>query len=139
MKRLLLLLSCCCAFAINDLLAAPPSYIQTKDGVIVFTDPAYTGTSNAVKPEVISDNIIRVTAAPGKEIAAAQSLITVYTKRPADASFNLYEDEGINYNYEKGAFSIIPILYNGRQNKLPLGKEKAGLTECCKKERFALI
>jgi alpha-D-xyloside xylohydrolase len=82
MKRSLLLLSCFCVFAFNDLLAAPPSYIQTKDGVIVFTDPAYTGTSNAVKLEVISENIIRVIAAPGKEMGSAQSLITVYTKRP---------------------------------------------------------
>jgi alpha-D-xyloside xylohydrolase len=82
MKRSLLLLSCFCAFAFNDLLAAPPSYIQTKDGVIDFTDPAYTGTSHAVKIEVISDNIIRVTAAPGKEMGIAQSLITVYSKRP---------------------------------------------------------
>ena len=73
MKRSLLLLSMLSAFAFNDLLAAPPSFIQTKDGVIVFTDPAFTGTSNAVKPEVISENIIRVTAVP---------LITVYTKRP---------------------------------------------------------
>src|SRR5690349_10540351 len=82
MKRFLLLLSCFCAFAFNDLLAAPPSYIQTKDGVIVFTDPAYTGTSNAIKLEVVSENIIRVMAAPGKEMAPAQSLVTVYTKRP---------------------------------------------------------
>jgi alpha-D-xyloside xylohydrolase len=82
MKRSLLLLSCFCVFAFNDLSAAPPSYIETKDGIIVFTDPAFTGTSNAVKLEVISDNIIRVPAAPGKEIAATQSLVTVYTKRP---------------------------------------------------------
>jgi hypothetical protein len=138
MKRLLLLLSCCCAFAINDLLAAPPSYIQTKDGVIVFTDPAYTGTSNAVKPEVISDNIIRVTAAPGKEIAAAQSLITVYTKRPADASFNLYEDEGINYNYEKGAFSIIPILYNEATKQVTVGKREGGFNGMLQKRTFRI-
>jgi alpha-D-xyloside xylohydrolase len=82
MKKSLLLLGILSAFAFNDLLAAPPAYIQTKDGVIVFTNPAFTGTSNAVKLEVISDNIIRVTAAPGKEIVAAQSLITVYTKSP---------------------------------------------------------
>ncbi len=82
MKRFLLLLGMLSAVAFNDLLAAPPSYIQTKDGVIVFTDPAFTGTSNTVKLEVISDNIIRVIAVPGKEMSAAQSLITVYTKRP---------------------------------------------------------
>jgi alpha-D-xyloside xylohydrolase len=69
-------------------LAEPPSYIQTKDGVIVFTDPLFTGTSNAVKLEVIADNIIRVIAAPGKEIAATQSLITVYSKR-SDLAWNV--------------------------------------------------
>ena len=37
-------------------------------------------------------------------------MINIYTG--ADASFNLYEDEGTNYNYEKGAFSIIPTVYN---------------------------
>ena len=81
MKLRLLLLSFLCAFAFNDLLAGPPSYIQTKDGIIVFTDPAFTGTSHAVKLEVVADNIIRVIAAPGKEILSAQSLVTVYTKR----------------------------------------------------------
>ena len=82
MKLRLLLLNFLFFAFINAVLAAPPSYIQTKDGVIVFTDPAFTGTSNAVKLEVISDNIIRVIAVPGKEIAPVQSLITVYTKRP---------------------------------------------------------
>jgi alpha-D-xyloside xylohydrolase len=33
----------------------------------------------------------------------------VYTGR--DASFELYEDENTNYNYEKGACSIIPLSY----------------------------
>jgi len=63
-------------------MAKPPLYIQTREGVIVFTDPVFTGSSNAVKLEVIADNIIRVTAAPGKEINPSQSLITVYTKKP---------------------------------------------------------
>src|SRR5215216_5754493 len=81
MKKRLLLLNFLCFSFINVLLAEPPSYIQTKDGVIVFTDPAFTGSSNAVKLEVVSDNIIRVIAAPGKEIVASQSLVTVYTKR----------------------------------------------------------
>lgn len=82
MKRYLLLLSLLCAFTFNDLLAEPPSYIRTKDGIIVFTDPVFTGTSNAVKLEVVAENIIRVTAAPGKEIAPTQSLVTVYSKSP---------------------------------------------------------
>jgi alpha-D-xyloside xylohydrolase len=80
-KRLLLNFLFIGAF-FNALLAESPSYIHTKDGVIVFTDPLFTGTSNAVKLEVVSDNIIRVIAVPGKEIIPAQSLITVYSKTP---------------------------------------------------------
>ena len=82
MKLRLLLFNFLCFSVFTVLFAEPPSYIQTEDGVIVFTDPIFTGTSNAVKLEVISDNIIRVIAAPGKEIAATQSLVTVYSKRP---------------------------------------------------------
>ena len=82
MRLRLLLFTILCAIYFNDVLAGPPSYIQTKDGIIVFTDPVFTGTSNAIKLEVISDNIIRVIAAPEKEIIPTQSLVTVYTKRP---------------------------------------------------------
>ncbi|AEV98724.1 alpha-xylosidase [Niastella koreensis] len=68
---------------INTLLAAaPPAYKTTPDGVIIYTDPLVTGTSNAVKLEVITDNIIRVIAAPEKDITSTESLITVYKKRP---------------------------------------------------------
>ena len=61
--------------------AEVPPYIQTKDGIIVYTDPLFTGTSKAVKLEVVADNIIRVIAASRKEIASTQSLITVYTRK----------------------------------------------------------
>lgn len=81
MKLRLLLLAFICTSQFNVLLAEPPSYILTNDGVIVFTDPVFTGISAAVKLEVVSDNIIRVIASPGKEILASQSLVTVYSKR----------------------------------------------------------
>jgi alpha-D-xyloside xylohydrolase len=65
MKLRLLLLNFLFFAFINAVLAAPPTYIQTKDGVIVFTDPGFTGSSRPIKPEVISDNIISVTSNPG--------------------------------------------------------------------------
>jgi alpha-D-xyloside xylohydrolase len=81
MRLRLLLVSFLSFCTFNALMAEPPSYIQTKDGIIVYTDPIFTGTSNAVKLEVVSDDIIRVIAVPGKEIIPTQSLITVYSKR----------------------------------------------------------
>src|SRR4051812_6121664 len=81
MKCSLLLISLLGSSLLNALLAAPPLYVTTPDGVIIFTDPQFTGTTNAVKLEVIADNIIRVIAAPGKNITARESLITVYHKK----------------------------------------------------------
>ena len=44
--------------------------------------------------------------------------------RGADASFALYEDENDNYNYEKGAFTIIPLLWSETQQTLTIGDRK---------------
>ncbi|MCQ2375793.1 MAG: glycoside hydrolase family 31 protein [Salinivirgaceae bacterium] len=40
----------------------------------------------------------------------------------ADASFTLYEDEGDNYNYEKGQYSTIDIKWNDKKQTLTIGK-----------------
>lgn len=82
MKLRLLLFSLLTFGLINDLSAAPPAYITLPDGVLLYTDSLHTGSPHAVKLEVIADNIIRVIAAPGKEIAAVSSLVTVYQKKP---------------------------------------------------------
>ena len=66
----------------NPLFAQTGHYEKTSDGVIIFTDPLVTGTSNAVKLEVVADNMIRVLAAPGKEIAPVKSLVTVFKRAP---------------------------------------------------------
>jgi alpha-D-xyloside xylohydrolase len=42
-----------------------------------------------------------------------------------DGSFMLYEDEGDNYNYEKGAFATIPIRWEEQKRRLVL-EERAG-------------
>ncbi|MGF6925659.1 alpha-D-xyloside xylohydrolase [Chitinophaga sp. W2I13] len=82
MKLRLLLFSLLASALLNNLFAAPPAYITLPDGVIVFTDSLLTGSTYAVKLEVVSDDIIRVMAAPGKEIVAGISLVTVYHKKP---------------------------------------------------------
>jgi alpha-D-xyloside xylohydrolase len=48
--------------------------------------------------------------------------LLIYTGR--DGSFNLYEDENINYNYEKGDFSIIPLSYNEKKHTLTIQKRQ---------------
>jgi alpha-D-xyloside xylohydrolase len=40
----------------------------------------------------------------------------------ADADFALYEDEGVNYAYEKGARSTIPLHWNDRLHTFSIGE-----------------
>ncbi|MBQ9363464.1 MAG: DUF5110 domain-containing protein [Bacteroidaceae bacterium] len=40
----------------------------------------------------------------------------------ANATFTLYEDEGDNYNYEKGSYTTIPLTWNDRSKTLTIGK-----------------
>jgi alpha-D-xyloside xylohydrolase len=49
--------------------------------------------------------------------------LRIYTG--ADGSFDLYQDEGDNYDYEKGAHAIIPIKWSEKTKTLTVG-DRAG-------------
>ena len=42
----------------------------------------------------------------------------------ADASFTLYEDEGDNYNYENGSYSLVSLDWNEKESTLTIGKRQ---------------
>jgi alpha-D-xyloside xylohydrolase len=44
--------------------------------------------------------------------------------RGADGKFDLYEDEGDTYNYEKGAHAVIPLSWSEAQKTLIIGDRK---------------
>jgi alpha-D-xyloside xylohydrolase len=51
--------------------------------------------------------------------------LTVWVYTGADAAFELYEDDGVSYGYEKGAFSTIPLKWDEKAGTLTIG-ERAG-------------
>ena len=57
----------------------------------------------------------------------------------ADATFSLYEDEGTNYNYEKGAYSIIPMKWNDRDHKVTIGKREGSYSGMPNQRQFTMI
>jgi len=61
----------------------------------------------------------------------------VYTGK--DASFELYGDEGSNYNYEKGAFSIIPVSWNEATGELIIGKRQGEYDGMPKEQAFRVV
>ena len=42
----------------------------------------------------------------------------------ADACFTLYEDDGLSYDYEKGAYSTIPLRWNEEGRILTIGRRE---------------
>ena len=57
----------------------------------------------------------------------------------ADGQFILYEDEGDNYNYEKGAYSIIPIRWNERTRTLTIGERQGSFKGMLQQRRFNIV
>jgi alpha-D-xyloside xylohydrolase len=50
--------------------------------------------------------------------------VTLFVYTGKDGEFTLYEDEGTNYNYEKGAYSVIPLSYTEADRTLTIGNRK---------------
>ena len=60
--------------------------------------------------------------------------LTVNVYAGDDGHFDLYEDEETNYNYENGAFSVIPLEWNEADGELVIG-DRQGEFEGMLKER----
>ncbi|MDP4228050.1 MAG: DUF5110 domain-containing protein, partial [Bacteroidota bacterium] len=56
-----------------------------------------------------------------------------------NGQFSLYEDEGINYNYEKGAFATIRFDYNDAAGTLTIGDRKGSFEGMLTKRTFRII
>ncbi len=50
--------------------------------------------------------------------------LTLYVYTGADGKFTLYEDDGLTYGYEKGAFSRISLTWNESAKSLSIGKRE---------------
>ena len=57
----------------------------------------------------------------------------------ADGQFVLYEDEGDNYNYEKGAYSTINIKWNERARTLKIGERQGQFKGMIQQRRFTIL
>ena len=50
--------------------------------------------------------------------------LTLYVYTGQDGRFTLYEDEGLNYQYERGQYSTIPFSYNEAAQTLTIGQRE---------------
>lgn len=66
-------------------------------------------------------------------------LITLYVYAGSNGTFQLYEDEGTNYNYEKGKYATIDITYNDASKTLSFGQRQGAFKGMLKERRFQIV
>jgi alpha-D-xyloside xylohydrolase len=65
--------------------------------------------------------------------------ITLYVYTGADGAFSLYEDEGTTYDYEKGAFSTIPLSYSEAKKTLTIGPRVGSFPGMLAERTFQIV
>ena len=78
---------------------------------------------------------------PNKEYSSENSNdpIEIRIYKGGDASFTLYEDEGINYNYEKGMFSNIELMWENSSNTLVIGERNGSYDGMKESRKFNIV
>ena len=65
--------------------------------------------------------------------------ITVYVYEGADGAFTLYEDDGLTYGYERGAFARIPIRWSEATGTLTIGRREGSFPGMLAERTFELV
>ncbi len=57
----------------------------------------------------------------------------------ASGKFTLYEDEGDNYDYEKGVYATIPIFWNNKTGVLTIGRRRGTFPGMLRRRTFRVV
>ena len=66
-------------------------------------------------------------------------LINLYVYAGQNGTFQLYEDEGTNYHYEKGQYATIDITYDEATRSVTFGARKGKFPGMLKQRRFNIV
>jgi alpha-D-xyloside xylohydrolase len=66
-------------------------------------------------------------------------VITLYIYGGKDADFELYEDEGLNYNYEKGQYATTPLHYDEATHTLAIGDRAGSYNGMVQERKFEIV
>jgi alpha-D-xyloside xylohydrolase len=65
--------------------------------------------------------------------------IVLWVYAGVDGQFTLYEDDGLTYGYEKGAFTRIPLRWNDATRTLTIGKREGAFPTMQKERTFEVV
>jgi alpha-D-xyloside xylohydrolase len=68
-----------------------------------------------------------------------QKNLMIFVYAGKDGEFSLYEDEGVNYNYEKGSYSTISFTYNDKEKSLTIGKQTGEFPGMNRERKLSIV
>ena len=75
----------------------------------------------------------------GKFQAGGERKVIEAPYEGADGEFTLYEDEGVNYNYEQGMYAMIPMKYDEATKTLVIGERQGEFPGMLKERTFTVV
>ena len=139
------------------LMACPVGYYKARNRSVYF--PKQTGWYDLYSGEHIDGGQRLVVDAPYERIPVfvregaiipfgpemewsdekPAELINLYIYSGSNGEFQLYEDEGTNYNYEQGKFATIQINYDDATRTVSFGKRQGSFPGMLQKRRFCVV
>ena len=139
------------------LMACPVGYYKARNRSVYF--PKQCGWYNLYTNEYVEGGQSLVVDAPYEQIPVfvregaiipfgpemewcdekPAELINLYIYAGQNGAFQLYEDEGVNYNYEKGKFATIDITYDDADKTVKFGTRKGSFNGMLKNRRFNIV
>ena len=139
------------------LMACPVGYYKARNRSVYF--PEKCGWYNLYTNEYIQGGQRLVVDAPYEQIPVfvregaiipfgpdmewsdekPAELINLYIYAGQDGAFQLYEDEGTNYNYEKGKYATIDIIYDDASKTVSFGARRGQFPGMLKNRRFNVV
>lgn len=141
----------------SALMACPVGYYKARNRSVYF--PAQCGWYNLYTGEYTEGGQRLIVEAPYEQIPVfvregaiipfgpemewsdekPAELIHLYVYAGQNGSFQLYEDEGTNYNYEKGKYATIDITYDDATRTISFGARKGQFAGMLKNRRFNVV
>ncbi len=139
------------------LMACPVGYYKARNRSVYF--PAHTGWYDLYTGDYIDGGQRLIVDAPYEQIPVyvpegsiipfgpqmewsdekPAELINLYIYAGRDGNFQLYEDEGVNYNYERGQYATIDIHYDDAARTVTFGTRKGQFPGMLKQRRFNIV
>ena len=139
------------------LMACPVGYYKARNRSVYF--PEQCGWYNLYTNEYVEGGQRLVVDAPYEQIPVfvregaiipfgpemewsdekPAELINLYVYAGQNGQFQLYEDEGTNYNYEKGKYATIDITYDDASRTVSFGARKGQFAGMLKKRQFNVV